>query len=60
LVRWETHPTDTLQTHTKLDEEIFNVKEVEKIKKGLFDGDVTHVNAIWFILMYEMWKEKWF
>lgn len=45
---------------SKLDEEIFNVKEVEKIKKELFNGDVTQVNAIWFILMYEMWKEKWF
>ncbi len=44
----------------KLDEEIFNIDEVEKLKKKLFNGDVTHVNAIWFILMYEMWKEKWF
>ena len=44
----------------KLDEEIFNIEEIEKIKKELFDGDVTHANAIWFILMYEMWKEKWF
>jgi asparagine synthase (glutamine-hydrolysing) len=45
---------------SRLDEEIFNVEEVEKIKKELFEGDVGHVNAIWFILMYEMWKEKWF
>ncbi len=45
---------------SRLDEEIFNVEEVEKIKKELFEGDVSHVNAIWFILMYEMWKEKWF
>ena len=45
---------------SKLDEEIFNVEEVERLKKDLFDGEVTHINAIWFILMYEMWKEKWF
>lgn len=45
---------------SSLDEEIFNVQEVERIKKELFGGDVSHANAIWFILMYEMWKEKWF
>ena len=45
---------------SRLDEEIFNIGEVEKLKNKLFNGDVTHVNAIWFILMYEMWKEKWF
>ena len=45
---------------SKLDKEIFNIQEVEKLKKELFNGDVRHVNAIWFILMYEMWKEKWF
>jgi len=45
---------------SKLDEEIFDVKEVEKIKQALFNGDISHVNTVWFILMYEMWKEKWF
>jgi len=44
---------------TKLDQEIFNVKEVEEMKQRLFGGDVSNVNAIWFILMFEMWKEKW-
>jgi len=45
---------------SRLDEEVFNIQEVEKIKKFLLDGDISYVNAIWFILMYEMWKEKWF
>ncbi|MDM5262627.1 asparagine synthase (glutamine-hydrolyzing) [Sulfurovum sp. XTW-4] len=44
----------------KLDKEIFNVEEVEILKKDLFNGNLSNVNAIWFILMYEMWKEKWF
>lgn len=44
---------------TKLDEEIFNIKEVETMKQELFNGDVSNVNAVWFILMFEMWKEKW-
>jgi len=44
----------------KMDDEIFDVEEIERIKKELFLGNHTEVNKIWFILMYEMWKEKWF
>ena len=44
---------------SRLDEKIFDVKEVEQIKQRLFNGDTTNVNAVWFILMFEMWKEKW-
>lgn len=43
-----------------LDDEIFDCEEIERIKKELFLGDFSRVNQIWFILMYEMWKEKWF
>lgn len=42
-----------------LDEEIFHVQEIEKLKQALFRGDVTDTNAVWFILMFEMWKERW-
>jgi asparagine synthase (glutamine-hydrolysing) len=45
---------------SKIDDEIFDVKEIERIKKSLFLGDVREVNKVWFILMYEMWKERWF
>ena len=45
---------------SRLDKEIFNVEEVEKIKFSLFARERTNVNTIWFILMFEMWKEKWF
>ncbi len=44
---------------SRLDREIFNAEEVEKIKQSLFDGDTSHANTIWFILMFEMWREKW-
>jgi len=44
----------------KIDDEIFDIKEIERIKTSLFLGDVREVNKVWFILMYEMWKERWF
>ena len=43
----------------RLDGEIFNLTEIERMKQALFSGDVSKVNAIWFILMFQMWKEKW-
>jgi len=44
----------------KIDDEIFNIDEVERIKKELFLGDMSQVNIVWYLLMYEMWKERWF
>jgi hypothetical protein len=36
------------------------MEEIEKIKKELFLGNHANVSKVWFILMYEMWREKWF
>lgn len=44
----------------KIDDEIFDIKEIEGIKKSLFLGEVREVNKVWFILSYEMWRERWF
>ncbi len=44
----------------RIDQEIFDVEEVTRIKTSVFSGESRYVNAVWFILMYEMWKEKWF
>jgi len=44
----------------KLDQDIFDIEEIEKMKHGFFAGNATNVSAVWFILMYEMWREKWF
>jgi len=44
----------------RIDQEIFDVEEVTCIKMSVFAGENRYVNAVWFILMYEMWKEKWF
>jgi asparagine synthase (glutamine-hydrolysing) len=42
----------------KLDSEIFDIKEVMQIKTKFFLGE-EFGTIIWFILMYQMWKEKW-
>lgn len=43
---------------SRLDESIFNIEEIMQLKKRFFDG-VDIGTTIWFILMYQMWKEKW-
>jgi len=51
---------DKYLSPNKMDDEIFDVEMIEGIKKELFLGNSSHINTIWFVLMYEMWKEKWF
>ncbi|UCN01137.1 asparagine synthase (glutamine-hydrolyzing) [Sulfurimonas sp. SWIR-19] len=41
-----------------LDENIFNVNEIRYLKDDFFNGNDSGT-IIWFILMYQMWKEKW-
>ncbi len=43
---------------SRMDENIFDIGEIERIKKRFFDGEDIGT-TIWFILMYQMWKEKW-
>lgn len=42
---------------TRLDKTIFNLEEIEQLK-FFFEGKDIGI-TIWFILMYQMWKEKW-
>ncbi|RLA84392.1 MAG: asparagine synthase (glutamine-hydrolyzing) [Epsilonproteobacteria bacterium] len=44
----------------RLDDEIFNVKEIVELKTKLFLGQYVNINQIWLVIMFEMWKEKWF
>ncbi|MDY0364513.1 MAG: asparagine synthase (glutamine-hydrolyzing) [Arcobacteraceae bacterium] len=41
-----------------LDNKIFDIKEIENIKNRFFGGENLGTQ-IWFILMYQIWKEKW-
>ena len=43
---------------SRLNESIFNIEHIEQLKKRFFAGDDIGT-TIWFILMYQMWKEKW-
>ncbi len=43
----------------QLDDEIFEIDEVLKIKQAFYSGQHTKVNVLWFILMFQMWREKW-
>ncbi|MDD3506173.1 MAG: asparagine synthase C-terminal domain-containing protein [Sulfurimonas sp.] len=41
-----------------LDKNIFNIDEITHIKNKFFNG-VDIGTTIWFLLMYQMWKEEW-
>ena len=43
----------------RLDDEIFNVNEILDIKYDFYSGNHIKVNILWFILMFQMWREKW-
>lgn len=40
-------------------EGIFNVTEVISMRNRFLDGDNENVTRLWFILMFELWFEKW-
>jgi asparagine synthase (glutamine-hydrolysing) len=50
---------DKYLDNNALDSYIFNIEEVQNLKDQFLNGrDIgTH---IWFILVFQMWKEKWF
>ena len=45
---------------SNIDDEIFNPKEIENLKQELFLGNSANTTLVWFIISYEMWKERWF
>ena len=42
-----------------LDSDIFNLNEVMAIKQDFYNGKHVLVNSLWFILMFQMWREEW-
>ncbi|HNW36005.1 MAG TPA: asparagine synthase (glutamine-hydrolyzing) [Candidatus Ozemobacteraceae bacterium] len=38
---------------------IFNATMVENLRERYFTGDQANVSKLWFLLMFEMWREKW-
>ena len=43
----------------KLDADIFNTEELLKLKSRFYAGDNSLANVLWFVLMFQMWREQW-
>ena len=42
-----------------IESDIYNVDEIVKLKDEYYEGKSVNISLLWFVLMYEMWKEKW-
>lgn len=38
---------------------IFDADEVQRTLHSYYEGNYVNINEIWFILMFEMWREEW-
>ena len=38
---------------------IFNDDMIQKIKRSFYDGKFERAEKIWYILMFQMWYDKW-
>ncbi len=38
---------------------IFNNNIIQKIKKSFYEGKIERAEKVWFILMFQMWYDKW-
>ena len=44
----------------RLDGDIFDTEKVKSLRAELFSEKYVNVAQIWFIIIFEMWKEEWF
>lgn len=42
-----------------LKQQIFNNDEVQRIKKSFYNGKIERAEKIWYLLMFQMWYDKW-
>jgi asparagine synthase (glutamine-hydrolysing) len=40
-------------------QDIFNNEEVQQIRKAFYNGKKERAEKIWFLLMFQMWYDKW-
>jgi asparagine synthase (glutamine-hydrolysing) len=38
---------------------IFNNNEIQRIKKTFYEGKIERAEKIWYLLMFQMWYDKW-
>ncbi|KIM05973.1 MAG: asparagine synthase [Sulfurovum sp. AS07-7] len=53
------HIVDKYIHKDRLDSKIFNIEEILKIKNDFLNG-ADNATQIWFIISFQMWKERWF
>ena len=41
------------------EDQIFNWEYISKIKEGFFNGKKEYDTKIWYILMFQMWYQRW-
>jgi len=42
------------------DDEIVNMDYIRSLKKSFDEGKYININKLWFVLVYKMWKEKYY
>lgn len=40
-------------------QDIFNNSEIQRIKSSFYDGKKERAEKIWYLLMFQMWYDKW-
>jgi asparagine synthase (glutamine-hydrolysing) len=43
----------------RIDDEIFELVEIERLKQELNSGQAVNVSKVWFVISFEMWREEW-
>ncbi len=38
---------------------IFNPNEIQRIKNSFYEGKIERAEKIWYLLMFQMWYDKW-
>ncbi len=38
---------------------IFDIKEIQRIKKAFYEDNTERADIVWYILMFQMWYDKW-
>lgn len=38
---------------------IFNIHEIQRIRRSFYDGKIERAEKIWYLLMFQMWYDKW-
>ncbi len=40
-------------------QQIFNNQEIQRIKKSFYQGKTERAEKVWYLLMFQMWYDKW-